>query len=145
MSLHSPAELLAESLYDLGVATRPGQPGDWPLYVSSMPNIPHECMTLYDTVGVARSRNLKTGEGLNSYGLQLRVRSRSYGAGWDKALSVHSVIETIQNGEVEIGGETVVIQSVSPTSPPSHIGVEEGTTRRDIFTANYLASLIRQS
>jgi len=85
----SPAEILRQALIDNGISI--------PIYVSSEPDLPDECLTIYDTAGLSEGRNMLDGETIQRYGVQLRIRARNYKEGWNIATIIKEILEKLHN------------------------------------------------
>lgn len=143
---HSPAHILAEYLRQgessLGLFTDPADEGDWPLYVSSLPDgngVPANAAAVYDTSGVKIAR-LNNGTNVFQYGVQVFIRSSDYIIGHGKASELESLLEGLLNEKVTIGEEVYVINTFNQTSPVLVLG-QDPDTRRDAFTINGLLFL----
>jgi len=136
---HSPARILAELLTtgSGSLLTEAADDVDWPVFVSSEPDTPSDCATIYDTEGIQEIRKL-SGANIVRYGFQIRIRSIDYEEGWAKAHDIASYLETVHAEEVTVDSDTYEIDNVSQTSPISALGPEEGTRRRMLFTLNGL-------
>ena len=138
---HSPATILANLLADHSspLFTMPDEDsnGAWPVFVSSEPPAPDECATLSDTPGMNDGRTLDVGLNLFRYGFQLRVRSNTYNAGWEKISDFVLQVSTIHNEEVTIDSSVYLVDTIVLSTPPFALGIEQGSLqRREIFTIN---------
>lgn len=89
---HSPADIVSRLLIQLGLGTEPpvapALPGLWPVYTANEPDSPDNCITVYDTAGIAGPRTNPDGERSEYEGIQVRIRGATYPAGWAKAKSI---------------------------------------------------------
>jgi hypothetical protein len=77
-----------------------------------------------------------TGERLNHYGFQVRVRSNNHSSGWQKVIGIHRELSEGVNGNyVTIGGHTYLVSAVSVSGPVIR-GTEGGTSKRSLFLLN---------
>jgi hypothetical protein len=83
--LHSPADVLATLLVDLGLGTDPADGGAWPVSVSREPDLPDRAVTVFDTLGRSDGYSLVDGEHYLHHGFQVRVRSDTHEIGAAKA------------------------------------------------------------
>ncbi len=135
---HSPAKVLAEILK---LAELTGEPdaASWPTFLSSMPDgddVSVNCIAIYDTVGMVEGRLLSSGLYLIQYGLMIRLRAAAYEQGWEKGIELQEYIQTINRRDVEIEGETYLVDNLSLTSPFASNGHEPGAKRRELFSMN---------
>ena len=127
---------------DAAKMTSPNVSGDWPLYISSMPDgndVPDNCGAIYDTTDLKDGRQMN-GPVIRHYGIQLRIRSTDYQTGWIKIEDISSDLD-ILSSEYTVSSIVYTIQNVSRTSPIVALGMEPGTTRRFHFTMNYLVTI----
>jgi len=140
----SPSSLLAKYIIDtLGLMTLPSNQESWPLYISHLPDgdgVEDDCGAVYDTTGIIQDR-LMTGETLQRYGIQLRVRSADYEIGWQKISSIFEAMDGISRTSIMMDEIEYMIQNMSKTSSIIPLGLEEGTKRRYHFTANFLMTI----
>ncbi len=138
----SPARILSAYLIAQGKFVAPAS-SPWPLYIASMPdtdNVESNLGVIYDTDGVKDGR-LMAGENIIHEGVQVRVRAEDYNAGHNKAREVEELFETTVRESVTIETVEYMIESISQTSSIIPLGPEDGTTRREIFTINFLATI----
>lgn len=136
--MSSPAEGIRDHLIN---ATAFGDPESssftWPLYISFLPESGYDdAAAIYDTIGWKDGRQMD-GLNVNHPGIQLKVRSRDYMGGWDRLKVACEILEGITS--ITVAGLTIV--NVSQQGPQLFLGLEEGTKRRNLFTANFLVSL----
>lgn len=140
MITHSPAAIIADFLIAEGVFTDPSADSSWPLFIAHEPNSPDECGTIYTTTGVDDGR-LMTGVNILHHGIQIRVRGDDYDAAWLQLQDALDSLEGLNNESVVIDSSTYTVFNTSQTGPAIPLGVEPGTRRRFLFTANLLVSL----
>ena len=148
MAANSPAVVLREYLIDQGVFTAEADAGSWPLYVGHMPDavgVPDNCAAIYDTAGIKDGRLMLAGLGILHPGLQIKVRARTYAAGWAKADAVRVAMDAIKRAEQEVDATDSFyryrLDNLSQTGTVLPLGTEKGTKRRQLFSINYLATL----
>jgi hypothetical protein len=136
---HSPAEIIAKWLVDKTYALDPpSQP--WCVYVGSMPEDGNSVLCVYDTTGIMQGRIQRTGETIQSHGLQVRVRSQGYSAGRAKADTLCTNFDELRREEVTLDDIDYLIHAVSRVTPIIHLGPEAGN-KRERFTINFLATI----
>lgn len=91
---HSPAQVTAQALADLGTASALGGKLDWAAYYAAEPNAPERVLTVFNTAPVADGggRSMPDGEMLQHWGVQVRVRGRSDEDAWRKADQVRAAL-----------------------------------------------------
>ena len=137
--IYTPAEILRAYLLTLADFS---DSDALPIYISSTPEQPDDCITIYDTAGVIHGK-LMNGVTVERYGVSIRIRHREYNAGYVQALEVTEALSDLHDTDVVMtGGVTYTIQNASKTSPIASLGVEQGSSkRRDLFTVNYLLTV----
>lgn len=139
---HSPAYIMAQYLIGQGLAKDPGDSGDWPIYVANLPdgeNVVSDAVACMDTAPVKDGRVME-GEAIFHYGVQLLVRTSDYTTGYAKGEALIENLETINNFQVDIGGDAYIIQNVSPTTGVVAIG-QDDRSRREMFSLNFLVTI----
>ena len=151
---NSPAEIIAYMMVDLGLGINPANYSDigsltqWPIFDSSEPDLPDNCITIFDTGGVDDGRAMVGGVLFIHPGIQVRVRSKDHPTGWTKADTVRATLaESAYQEVVTIGSVSYLVHALSRFSPVIKLGKELETeqarrvSKRDLFTINCLASI----
>ena len=138
---HSPADIVRYLLIASELGSLPTDGISWPAYVSSEPDAPDNCITLYDTQGRTDGRIHFTGEVVDHPGVQVRVRSVDHKTGYVKAKSIHSVLSTKVLRTVTIASETYLVQTLTMQQAPLALGTERGISERHIFTINLIVTI----
>ena len=143
MILHPPSQIVVRYMLDQeeSLVGAPEQQDLWPCFISSMPDMPNNCVAVYDTGGEKRGRLLGTGALSLSYGLQIKVRAGTYTEGWQKAQAIEALMSAVKLADVTIEDASYVIENVAQTSPVLPLGPEQGTSRRELFVLNFLVDL----
>ena len=147
---HSPADILRWLLVNAGQLADPtvvsGTPplptGNWPGYVAVEPNLPDNCVTLFDTDGTPDGRAMPTGLVYYHYGCQLRVRSTTQNAGYVEAKALQQYIsESILMNTVVIAGNSYLVHCCSGIGEPVRIGQDRPNSGRFLHTLNLMIAL----
>ena len=137
---HSCAEIIAQYLINQELFTNPEAPGLWPIYINSMPDgnkVESNCACVYDTPGTKDGRLMRR-ENILFYQVQLRIRSKKYNDGWEKATDTQDDLDSVYDEQITIDNYTYVIHNISQLTPITDIGDEkDGTKRRKIFVINF--------
>lgn len=134
--IHSAAYVLRSALIALGQVTAPSSQTAWPIFVDNEPNLPDNCVTIYNTLGSDDGRAMVDGELFKHKGLQLRIRCVDEPTGWEKISGIQIVIaESIRNYFLTIDGEPYRINAVTRIQDPIPLGTEQ-TSKRLLFTLN---------
>lgn len=139
---HSPAKILRQLLIDLSLGTLPSANGSWPVYATHEPNLPDNCITVYDTVGTDDGRSMITGELWGHDGFLVRVRAADHDTGWLKADAIQTgLAESVYDRTVHVSGSTYLVHAVTRIGDVLTLGTESPTSKRSLFTINATVSL----
>jgi hypothetical protein len=145
--LDSPAEVVRQLLVDLNLGSTPPVPpaslvNDWPAYVGMEPSVPDNCLTVYDTTGRDFGRTMFDGVLITHYGIQLRVRALNHKTGWLKAHTARTTLsEGVYRKGVTVGSNNYLLWCLNRFGNVLAIGKDSPTTKRSIFTLNFMAVL----
>lgn len=141
---HSPANVMKWLLVALGVGTSPelSPLQAWPLYDSSEPGQPDNCITLYDTQGTDDGRSMLDGKLWQHHGFQVRVRSTDQPTGQLKADAVRLCLsQTIYHNSVNRQGKTYRVWNCAKIGQTIYIGKDKPRSERSLFTINATVAL----
>ena len=147
---HAPGQVIQQMLEDLGIGHVPPESGvitaDWPIFWDYLPDAPDNAICVYDTDPRNQGRIHFTGEQIEQYGIQVRVRGTSVELTQLKAKSVAVAFDShVLRRQVTVDTPAAiagyVVQSVNRVSGPIRLGVEAGVSRRRSFTINAVTSL----
>jgi len=104
--LHTPAEIIAKMLVDLGMADYPENDGltGWVVFPTKMPELPEQVIAVIDTVGRLHRRMHVTGVIGEHYGIQFLVRGANA-----PVTSYKKCKELMHFLDTEVNRETVVL------------------------------------
>lgn len=115
---------------------------DWATFEGVEPDLPDNCITVYDTSGVDEGRNFATGERAELNGFQVRVRSKTKSEGAAKVREIAVGLDTdVYLMTVSVDTTAYLVQSVKRNGDPLYIGYESPTSKRFIYTLNAVVSL----
>lgn len=140
---HSPAQVLAALLVDLGLGAAPAGGGDqpaWPVFYDNEPRSPNDVITVVDAAPVVFGGD-SYGARNEFHGIQVLVRGGTHAVAWPKANAVAAALDALRAGNVAVAtlaGSSYCVGQVRRTSGPLRLGPEQGSTRRR-FSINYLA------
>lgn len=136
------ATIATTLLIDLGIGTSATASEAWPVFISSEPEKPDNCITVLDTPGEDQGRYMMGGKRVERKGFQFVVRAKDYETGWLKAHALAVLLdEEIQNTTVTIGATDYNIAAFKRTSQVLHVGRDKPASGREIFTINATASI----
>lgn len=143
---HSPADVALQVLIGMGLVTDPGLDPreDWPGYFEAEPDFPDQVVTITTTQGREGGRDMIGGTVIMHYGMQLRFRSRTSRAGYEKAKAVaDSIAKNVDrgtNGFVVIGSTQYLLECFTEVGDVLPLG-QDPNSARFIHTVNALASI----
>lgn len=144
---HAPSAIIQHLLVTMGLGTYPSDSGLWPISATKEPDLPDNCVTIYDTVGVQHGRDQIQGDKLEHYGIQFRIRSNDPIAGYAKAKNISTQVDrNVRLENVTISGDQYVVWAITRTSaviplPPTSSGMEVPTSKRRIWTINAIVAI----
>lgn len=131
-----PARILQQYLEDAGFISAQEDDGDWPGFVSFMPDKVIDLVAVYDTQGLLDGRYMTDGVYVEHPGVQIRVRSKTYLTGWRKAKELQNALAAIEQEQVTIDDEIYTIHNATVTAPIAVMGQDPDTDRRENFSIN---------
>ena len=137
----TPASVIANYITGMALMTVPSASGDWPLYVSNLPDQPDSAGAVLNTTPVKDGRAMQGGGIVQHYGVQITVRSLDEEIGWDKCNILAGQLAAVHNAETILNGDTYIIRNVTMVGGVNSLGVEPGTKRRRVFTMNFLTDI----
>ena len=144
---HSPAQILAQLLIDLGLGNAPttgGNQPSWPVVADNEPKSPDNTITVTDTTSIIFDGDSHGGRN-EFYGFQVKIRSGTHSIGWPKAKAIATAMDTFKAQEtVVVNGTSYCVGQIIRASGPLRLGPEAGNSRR-AFTVNGLAYIVLSS
>ena len=138
---HSPSSIIRQLLVDKSLGVLPSADGDWPIFITQEPDTPDSVITLRETTSRLSGRSMPSGQVIEHYGIQIRVRDANHQDGFDKAEAIMIALdEDVLRETVTVDGTDYAIQSVSRSTGIVPLG-KEPTSNRDIFTINVTTAL----
>jgi hypothetical protein len=140
----SPASILATYMTGVSLMTPPSAGENWPLYISSLPdgdNIEDEIGAIFNTTPIKDGRDMKTGEVIEHYGIQIIIRANTEEEGWSKCNEIVSKLDSIFNIRISKGDNIYLLQSASRVGGVGCLGYEDGTKRRRLSQMEYKVSI----
>lgn len=105
---HPPYDILRQLAIDLGLGTDPDDELAWPIYAPALPDSEGAdlAMQFKDTQGYQDGRYF-TGETVETYGVQLMVRSAYPAEGYVKARRIQESFDSVNLTDVTLPAETL--------------------------------------
>ncbi len=114
-----PTLVLRAALGVKNLVTLPRHAGEWPSFTSFLPDVdaakkvPANAVCLYDTTGHKHGRLMRTGEVLQHWGVQVKVRSSDYQVGWMKANKIAAEMDTTKRLAIDAGNYLYLLHAIS--------------------------------
>lgn len=105
------------------------------IFKSRLPDIPDNCISIYETGGLAPDRYLPTADPT----FQIIVRNKTYSAGKSKMDDIVDLLHQKTNSTLVTGG--FYFYYIFLMGEPAHIGVDKKD--RDEFSANFVCKVRR--
>lgn len=139
--LHSPANVIAQALIDIGLASEVSSVGaiggDWPVTVDTELNLPDDSITVTNTQGELNGRIQITGEQPEHFGFQIKVRASLPTTGWQKANGLAVALDqSLSHQSVTIDSSIYAVGAVTRKGGVLAIGRELASTKRFLYTIN---------
>ena len=138
----SPASILSTYIISLGHMTTPSSDGDWPIYISHLPDgdeVEDDAGAVFDTSPLKDGRFM-SGPIVQHFGANLLIRSIKYDDGWDKINEISSALDAVAQETVTRNGVDYLIENIV-RGGVNPIGTEEATKRRYLFTTDFLLTM----
>ena len=137
-----PADVIRYLMIGLGLGTLPTSNGNWPISVAKELDNPDNAITVYDTTGSDDGRSMIDGELFGHSGIQIRLRSRTYTAGYAKMDAIQTELaQNVSQRTVSVGSNLYTVWSCSRIGDIIPLGTDEGSSKRYLFTMNLFCSL----
>ena len=147
--LHSQADIIGQALTDLSLGSVPSYDdgtyngGTWPVFTTNEPDLPDNCITVYDTQGRDYGRAMADGHRFEHPGIQVRVRAQTHAVGFLKARQLAEQMDLgfLQLQVVMPDDTLYTIDELSRTSDVIPLGVDNPQTKRHLFTINAVVTV----
>lgn len=117
--------------------------GEWPLFVSALPDgpgVPNDVGCLYDTAGVTLASLLASGFNVGKFGVQLKTRATVSSDSFSIIESARMFLSKINRRQIAVGSTNFTVDTVRQTSPVLSVGQDE--RRRAMHTLNLYVHLL---
>ena len=144
---HTAADVTAQLLIDLGLASDVEQGTSWPVFVNGRPDQPDSLVSVTDTQGLDGGRLMVSKQRLEYHGLQLLLRSAKQHDAHAKTRQVCNALDEVLQATVRIAGGNGIpagrylVHSIQRTGTPLSMGREPTSARRTMFSINCLVTL----
>jgi hypothetical protein len=135
---HSPADIIAQLLVDIGYGIDPTANGAWPIFTDVEPDLPDNCITCGDTSGQLQGRFMFDGKVQGMDGVQVRVRGATQPIAFVKANAIAEALSAVYQKIVHLGGSNYEVHSISRTSFVESRGKDAPSSKRSLFFINCL-------
>lgn len=136
---HSPADVVRWLIVALGAGTNPTSGAAWPVYCADEPDLPDNCITIYDRSAPGQGRRMFDGATVGPAGVQVRVRSTTHAVGWVKIQTIHDLLaarDSVYRRFVLVGTTGYTVHALVNIDDPLALGKDVTNTKRRLFTMN---------
>lgn len=140
MLITQQANIIRAMLIIEGKAFEAGKNIDWSIFVSSEPDEPDNCLTIYNNRGTLQGRIHETGETVQHYGFQTKIRGKTDAVASAKGRQLMGVYDGILRYLITVDGQALRIQSITIRSPLLPMG-QESKNRRQLYVFNAIATI----
>jgi hypothetical protein len=144
---HSPSSILRKCMLDvetqLNISSEYNE--DWYVYVSFTPDSSkskQNIIALFDMIGKKEAK-LSDNTVVEYPGIEIYIRSNDYEDGFEKAKTIETFLDILENKLVEINGIAYTICNVERLAPIASLGRLENASYMYAFTLNILLNLKR--
>lgn len=144
---HSPAQIIRQLMIDLDQGSEPNTDQEWPIYGEEMPDTPSDAILVSDTEGRVFGRYQVTGETVEKYGIQFRIRSEGL-YGYLRAAEISSAVDVyVRRNEVHLDEEgdipagDYIVNAIHKVGPVIRIGKEPDGGGRWQWSLNCIVSI----
>lgn len=139
---HTPAQVVRMLLLNYVLGTEPEDELDWPIFFDHMPDGPDEAICVYHTQGRMQGRIHITGENIEQYGIQIKVRAATRSVARRRMELIMEAMDLqVLRDYVELDDDGYTVQSMNRTSSLLPDGYDTPSSQRRSFTTNYTASI----
>ena len=138
---HTASYILREHLTGLGLVGDIYASVFWPCYISYLPDVDGNVISIYDTTPIVHNR-VYDGMYELHYGIQIIMKSETFDDGLLKMRDIFAACENINNTIIAMNSSTsYIIGTCAFTSGVIYLGREWMTGRRSMFTLNLLCTI----
>lgn len=128
-------------MLELALGSQISDNDDWPIFDTSMPNAPDDCIVVTDTDSMMDGRTQVDGETQEHFGFQVKIRTKSPVLGYRKLMEVSNSFDSgVLRFPVDVGVNHYQIQSVSRRTGIIKMG-KEPVSARHLWAINCTASI----
>jgi len=143
---NTPSQIIRQLMIDLSLGADGGT--TWPVFVGQQPDAPDDSIVVFDTAPKLDGRLMVSGEVVETYGIQIRVRARDQQTGQVKASLIADTLDknshlasiTVEDSEeYGTGNNSYLMYCLDRRSGP--FALKDPDREWFYFTINYLANL----
>ena len=139
---HSPADIIRHLLILAGFGSSPSGLNNWPIFVSNLPDLPDNVITIYDTQGDTGLRSFSSLIRDERYGISVQVRATDHKTGFLKAHAIAIAFDNNLGCEgITIDGTLYSIVTIIRKTNVIALGNEIPTSKRQMFSLNALVDV----
>lgn len=136
---HLEADVIAQLIIDLNMGTESVDGGDWPVYVNSIGDQPHQAISVYTNDMPRQGRTHKDGKTQGLYGFYIRVRDETQQLAHSKMNELMMKFDSIIRKRVTVEDQNYEIQGINQLMTPAFLGPD--TNARVSFSLSCSAAI----
>ena len=137
----TPSLIIATVIVDmLEKMSWPVTAGEWPLYVSYMPDVAFNVGAIYDTSGIEEVRQMD-GTTTTHHGIRLALKGAPYTDVWTKLSGIASSLALISNMEVTVEENLYTVNAISRASSVTSQGSLEDSKQRFLCSMEFVVTI----
>ena len=155
---HTPAEIVAQMLVDLGQANKYNLAGSWPVFFSQQPVKPDNLVVVTNIGGRIHGRNHLTGWTRKHFGIEVAARSVREGnsgdaattVGWEKINQICNALDSsVLNRSVTVShmnrpSVTYIVHACTRINDIRTVGPDNTNSQRYLFPVVYNLAITQQ-
>lgn len=130
-------------MLELALGSQISDNDDWPIFDTSMPNAPDDCIVVSDTDPMLDGRTQVDGETQEHFGFQVKIRTKSPVLGYRKLAAISAAFddpEQVLRLPVDVGINHYLVQAISRRTGIIKMG-KEAVSARHLWAINCTASI----
>lgn len=136
----SPSEIIRQFLIEEGLGFDYSLKVDWAVFSGSEPDEPDNSITIISTRGTLDGRIHETGETVEHYGFQTRIRGKTDSLASAKGRQIIVAYNSVLRRLITVNNQDLKIQAITLKSPLLASG-QEVKRRRQVYVFNSIVTI----
>lgn len=135
----SPANIIRQFLIEEGIGQSHSKK-DWVVYTASEPDDPDNAITIYNTRGTLDGRIHETGEVVQHYGFQTKIRGKDDETASAKGREIYTAYNQLLRRLITVNSVAIRLQAITLKSPLMPMG-QQVKGRRILYVVNAIVTI----